>query len=478
VTETSPTAPALVWFRRDLRLADHPALAAAVATGRPILPAFIWSPEEETPWEPGAAARWWLHRSLHSLQAALAGWEVPLVLRRGPAAAALVALAREVSAAEVYWHRGDTPVAREQDDTVVAALSGAGIRARRLPGAGLLWSPEELCASRGSSAPPRLFAAFWRACLRLPEPASPLPAPVALTAPAAVPASLALQDLGLEPKVAWDAGLRATWVPGEGRAQARLHAFLGEGLMHYAEQRNRPDLEGTSRLSPHLASGEISARAIWHAVRTATLVDPRLGDGGDAFLRELGWREYCAHLLLSQPHVADRPMRQEFVAFPWREDGAALRAWQRGLTGEPLVDAGMRQLWATGWMHNRVRMVAASYLTRHLLLPWEHGARWFWDTLVDADLASNSVNWQWVAGTGTDAAPYFRIFNPRLQAARFDPRGTYVRRWIPELEDDRREYPPPLVDHATARARALAAYAALRRAGASGARPDTEPGNG
>jgi len=308
--------------------------------------------------------------------------------------------------------------------------------------------------------PYQVFTAFWRACQAMPEPGVPLPAPECIPAPERWPESLAIEELGLDPIPDWAGGLREVWTPGEAGAMRLLREFLARAD-GYADERDRPDRAGTSRLSPHLHFGEVSARQVWHAAR-----------GVEPYLRQLGWREFSAHLLHHFPHTATEPLRPEFRAFPWRMDAAALRAWTRGRTGYPLVDAGMRELWHTGWMHNRVRMVAASFLVKHLMIPWQEGAAWFWDTLVDADLANNTMGWQWCAGCGADAAPYFRIFNPVLQGEKFDPEGAYVRRWVPELADvparfvhkpwlapePPREYPAPIVDHDFARLRALAAY--------------------
>ncbi|MGD8310060.1 MAG: deoxyribodipyrimidine photo-lyase, partial [Chromatiales bacterium] len=331
-----------------------------------------------------------------------------------------------------------------------------------------------------------VFTPFWKACLRRPPPAAPLAAPEKLP-PCPDVDSLALDALGLLPRIPWDAGLRETWRPGEAGALRRLDGFCRKGLDAYADARERPAVVGTSRLSPRLHFGELSPRQVWwRAVREDS-------PGGEAFLRELGWREFAHHLLHHSPETLERPMDRRFEAFPWREDPEALRAWQSGRTGIPLVDAGMRELWHTGWMHNRVRMVVASLLTKNLRIHWLEGARWFWDTLVDADLANNTLGWQWVAGCGADAAPYFRIFNPVTQGQRYDPEGAYVRRWVPEIgrlpdrwvhrpwqapEKVLREagirlgsdYPEPIVDLKESRREALAAYEQVKAAGRQGAR--------
>jgi len=338
--------------------------------------------------------------------------------------------------------------------------------------------------SKATQRPLQVFSPFWKACLAKPEPAVPRDAPSHLAAPLAWPESGFLPHFHLEPRIDWPAGFRAVWNPGEAGAMAALEAFLSRGLAGYASHRDRPDRPGTSRLSPHLHFGEISPRRVWQALQRART--PENAETVDCYLRELGWREFAYHLLFHFPQTPNQPLRADFAAFPWRTDSALLKNWQRGTTGYPLVDAGMRELWATGWMHNRVRMVVASFLTKHLRINWEEGAYWFWDTLVDADLASNTLGWQWSAGCGADAAPYFRIFNPVRQSERFDPEGRYIRRWIPELSrlatpwiyspwaaptpvleqagiELGRSYPLPIVDHLTARREALASFERMRR---------------
>jgi deoxyribodipyrimidine photo-lyase len=404
---------AIFLFGRDLRLADNPALHAAAARG-PLIPVFIWDPHADDPWPPGAASRWWLHHSLRSLQSDLATRGSRLILRRGPRARVL----QEIGVTPQFAH----------------------------PSPATLFSPD---AIRNQSGQPfRVFTPFYRACLEASPPDRPIDAPPTLRSPSKWPESDSLEDLELLPKIDWAAGMRETWEPGERGAFKRLKAAVSR-LDNYASARDVPAVEGTSRLSPHLHFGELSPRQVWHAAR-----------GHDAFQRELSWREFAHHILHHFPETASQPMRTEFRRFPWRNDPAGLHAWQRGLTGYPLVDAGMRELWHTGWMHNRVRMVVASFLVKHLRIDWHEGAYWFWDTLVDADLANNTLNWQWAAGCGADAAPYFRIFNPALQAAKFDPDGDYVRRWVPEVGT--LEYPKPIVDHAEARRAALASFASLR----------------
>jgi deoxyribodipyrimidine photo-lyase len=320
----------------------------------------------------------------------------------------------------------------------------------------LLFEPGAVLKADGT--PFRIFTAFWNACQRAPGPAAPIRAPKRIPAPARWPKSLALSALQLEPEIDWAAGMREAWQPGERGALERMREFLHAPVTTYGTDRDRPDRDGTSRLSPHLHFGEISPRQVWHAAYDRIARD-RAGSrvGVEAFVRQLGWREFAHHLLFHFPQTPLEPMHPEFRAFPWRRDERKWKAWTRGQTGYPLVDAGMRQLWRTGWMHNRVRMVAASFLVKHLLIPWQEGARWFWDTLVDADLANNTLGWQWVAGCGADAAPFFRVFNPAAQARKFDPDGVYVRRWAP------RSSPPPIVNHERAREEALAAWASIRR---------------
>ena len=469
------SSPSIVWFRRDLRLADNPALTAAVARGGPVVPLFIWSPEEEAPWQPGAASRWWLHHSLIALADALQKLGLPLIVRRGGSQKILADVIRTTGASAVFWNRLYEPALRERDEKISSALRRSGVEVKTF-GANLLFEPDSIAKQTGG--PFQVFTPYWRRCLAEPPPDPPLPAPSssssvfqtleketgdfskhwksgtglrpvqatpAHTAETAVP--LSIQALELLPKTDWAEGLRAAWQPGERGAQKLLKPF---DALAYPERRDIPSCAGTSRLSPHLHFGEISPRQVWHA----------LPAGAVEFRRQLGWREFAHHLLWHFPHTPQQPLRAEFAHFPWDTDAAALRAWQRGRTGFPIVDAGLRELWRTGWMHNRVRMIVASFLVKDLRLSWLEGARWFWDTLVDADLANNTLGWQWAAGCGADAAPYFRVFNPALQQKKFDPAGEYIRRWVPEFGSA--AYPPPLVDHDEARHRALAAYGAMR----------------
>ena len=476
----------LLWLRHDLRLADNPALAAAMEHGGAVVPVFIWSPAEEGDWQPGGATKWWLHQSLAALDGKLRELGSRLVIRRGPARETLLALVKETSAAAVFWNRRYEPASIRRDAGIKETLRAAGLRAESF-GAALLREPWTI--QNQSGKPFQVFTPFWKHCLSDFEPTAPVPTPQKISAPATWPRSLALGELELEPKINWTQGMLAAWRPGEAGALENLNQFLAGAFAHYTERRNRPDCAGTSRLSPHLHFGEISPRQVWAAVQALGQQRglPMAVWRHSQFLTELGWREFAHQLLFHFPHTPLEPLRENFKKFPWREDAALLRQWQRGQTGFPIVDAGMRELWATGWMHNRVRMIVASFLVKDLLLPWQAGARWFWDTLVDADLAQNTLGWQWSAGCGADAAPYFRIFNPTTQAEKFDPEGDYIRRWCPELAKLPTKwihepsaappeilrsagvklggnYPQPVVDHAVMRQFALAAFAQIKSA--------------
>ncbi len=490
------TGTLLLWLRNDLRLTDHPALAAALAKGCRLLPVYVLDDAAPGPWACGGASRWWLHHSLVSLGGALDGLGSRLVLRRGSAATLLPGLAAEIGAAAVFCTRAHEPWAARQETAVAAACADAGVAFHRFPGA-TLHEPET--PKTGAGKPFRVFTPFARACRALGEPRMPLPRPPVLPALPAWPESDALADWGLAPAAPdWAAGFADVWQPGEDGAEARLARFLETALSGYATLRDRPDLAGTSRLSPHLHFGEISPRRCWHAAAARLAATPEAASGAEAFLRELLWREFSRHLLHHAPDLPEAPFRPEFAAFPWRDDPRGLQAWQRGLTGVPMVDAGMRELWSTGWMHNRVRMITASFLVKNLMIHWRHGEAWFRDTLVDADLASNAANWQWVAGCGADAAPYFRIFNHVLQGRKFDPQADYVRRFVPELRqlpDSHihapweappmmlraagvvlgQTYPLPIAGLAESRDRALTAYRSLMgKAGAADLQPGPE----
>lgn len=476
------TAPVLLWLRRELRLQDNAGLVAACASQRPVVPVFVL--DEDTPdgWRPGGASRWWLHHSLESLSRALVAAGNALILRRGRFGAVLPELVRETGALEIHAGQPIEPWARLALDELQSAL-GAPLKLHRTT---TLFDPGSVCT--GAGGPYSVFTPFARACRGRGRPALPLPAPTRIAAPARLPRSDSLPDWHLLPtRPDWAGGLRATWsaggpgsTPGEAGAHLRLEWFCRHALDGYEITRNSPAADGVSMLSPRLHWGELSAAQAWHAAEAAA-PDAR---GTQVWTDELLWREFSANLLWDHPTLPEAPLRGAFAAMRWRRDAAALLAWQRGRTGVPIVDAGMRQLWHTGWMHNRVRMITASFLVKHLLLPWQDGEAWFWDTLVDADLASNAAQWQWVAGSGADAAPFFRVFNPVLQGQKFDPDGAYVRRWVPEIArlPDRllhapwtapphaleaagirlgTTYPKPIVDLAEGRARALAAFRAL-----------------
>jgi deoxyribodipyrimidine photo-lyase len=465
-------------------VADNPALHAAVKSGGAVIPVFIHAPDEEEPWTPGGASRWWLHHSLRALDERLREVGLRLVIRRGPTLSALSALLKETSANAVFWNRRYEPAVIARDSEIKTALREGGVLVESF-NAALLHEPWTIHNQSGK--PFQVFTPFWRHCLSKPAPVEPLRFPKNPGTPDKWPKSLALEELELEPRMNWAEGLRAAWQPGEEGASAQLKRFLHESLDAYSELRNRPAVRGTSRLSPHLHFGEISPRQVWQGLaRLAETQNlPPAKWRNSQFLSELGWREFAHHLLFHFPHTPTEPLRAEFRNFPWRKDAGLLRAWQRGRTGYPIVDAGMRELWATGWMHNRVRMIVASFLVKDLLAPWQEGACWFWDTLVDADLAQNTLGWQWTAGCGADAAPYFRVFNPQTQAEKFDPQGFYIRRWCPELAQlpDRwlhkpdsapaevlkqagvqpgQNYPVPIVSHAIAREVALEGFAKIK----------------
>lgn len=476
----------IVWLRDDLRLEDNPALSRAAELGLPLTVVYILDEESEGIRPLGGAARWWLHHSLASLAESLAAAGSALVLRRGPAERVIRDLAQETGARHVLWNRRYGGPERAVDAGIKAWAAENGIEAGSFQ-ANLLFEPWTI--TTGSGGPYKVFTPFWRACTSAGEPRHPLEQPDSLPSPARAgskknTASDDLLDWALLPDSPdWSGGLAETWEPGESGAHRRLEDFLDGPVEDYGTGRDVPGVEGTSRLSPHLRFGEISPFTVWHGLRSRF---PRQ-EGPDVgiFRSELGWREFCWQLLYVNPQLATRNYRPEFDRFEWQHlTEAELASWQQGRTGYPLVDAGMRQLWKTGWMHNRVRMAAASFLVKNLLADWRLGEEWFWDTLVDADAASNPANWQWVAGSGADASPYFRIFNPVTQSKKFDAEGRYLREFIPELQHlDRKAihepwklpetsgYPEPVVGLPESRERALATYQKLKD-GKGGTAPD------
>jgi deoxyribodipyrimidine photo-lyase len=474
-----------MWFRHDLRLADNRALAAAVATRGPVIPVYILDDILPGTWTFGGASRWWLSQSLASLSDSLIARGSTLILRRGDPRKILGALIADTGATSIVATRGYEPWAGQLEADVKAIAEKSGASFRRFGGA-LLFEPEQLRTKAGD--PFKVYTPMWRCALAGEAPKLPTAAPDKVPAPKTWPKSDKLSAWALPPtKPDWAGGIKAEWTPGEVGARKRLDQFLTTSLATYDEERNRPDRPGTSKLSPHLRFGEISPNICWYAARAHGSTLKGGEKGLETFLKELVWREFAYHLLAHWPTLPETSFKADFAKFPWLENESGLKAWQKGLTGYPIVDAGMRQLWHTGWMHNRVRMITGSFLVKDLMLPWQAGEAWFWDTLVDADLASNAASWQWVAGSGADAAPYFRVFNPVRQGETYDPDGAYVRQWIPEIArlptklihapwtapaeilaacgvTLGKTYPRPVVDHAMARDRALAAFKTLRAA--------------
>ncbi len=475
--------PIIVWFRRDLRVTDNPALAEAAATGRPVIPLYILD-DGGGDWADGGAVRWWLDGSLRTLQGNLKKRGADLILRRGTPDAVLDDLITGTGAGAVYWNRCYEPDAIARDTRIKSELSDRGLHVRSF-NASLLFEPWTVETKTGGFY--KVYTRFWHACRDKGAPEAPVPAPDVLRAVEGAPASDDLDTWGLTPSAPdWAGGMRARWTPGEDGAVARLGWFLQNALDGYGGKRDFPAVDATSNLSPFLHAGDIGPRQIW----AETVARAGWTADAEKFLKELVWREFAYHVFYNLPQLPEAPMYDKFAAFPWRDDDAGLKSWQKGMTGYPMVDAGMRELWQTGHMHNRVRMIAGSFLVKHLLLPWQAGEAWFWDTLVDADLAVNAFSWQWVGGCGADAAPYFRIFNPITQGSKFDPDGAYVRHYIPELAklpnkylfspwdapDDvladagvtlGETYPNPIVQHKAARERALAAFKSLPKADAS-----------
>ena len=473
--------PILVLFRHDLRLADNRALDAAVQSRKPVVPVFILDEDSKGVRPIGGARRWWLRHSLTALARDLADKGARLLFRRGHTDAIVDALIAETGADRVVWNRRYDPAGAAIDAALKERLRGHGIVCESFNGQ-LLHEPTRLKTGTGGHY--RVYSPFWRALMSEPPPRPPLDAPKTVRGYDGVQTCDDLASWNLLPtRLDWAGGLRAEWNPGEAGAQARLRLFLAGSIAGYSENRDRPGLASTSRLSPHLAHGEITPFQLWQAVAEAMGEIP--AQDAEKFRKEVVWREFSYHLLFHNPDLAERNYNRDFDGFEWRPSGDLVEAWRQGRTGYPIVDAGMRELWQCGWMHNRVRMICASFLIKHLLQDWREGERWFWDTLVDADPASNAASWQWVAGSGADAAPFFRIFNPILQGEKFDGDGGYVRRFVPELaalpnrflhEPSEAPalllaeagvklgptYPVPVVEHARARDRAMAAYNAMR----------------
>ena len=469
----------LVWFRQDLRLADNPALTAAAQRGEPVVALYVLDDATTGHWKMGAASRWWLHYSLEKLAASLQEHGIPLLLAKGDASDIILHLAHEHAIDAVYWNRCYEPYAVRHDHDLKDRLKAAVIEAQSFNGS-LLHEPWTVLT--GGKTPYKVFTAYWNTAKKL-EVEKPLPVPQGLKG-AKLPTMDDLKDWHLLPAHPdWAGGMRDYWQVGEAAGHKRLRDFAKDMAGTYAATRDQPSKDVTSRLSPYLHFGEISPRQVWHEIQKAAN-DHNGGHDADKFLSELGWREFSYYLLYHFPTLPERAFNPRFEGFHWQENAEFLHAWQRGQTGYPIVDAGMRQLWQIGWMHNRVRLITASFLIKHLGIDWRAGSDWFWDTLVCADLASNSASWQWVAGSGADAAPYFRIFNPILQSEKFDAGGEYIRQYVPELARLPAQYlhapwaapsealaqagvklgetyPQPIVDHAEARQKALAAYREL-----------------
>lgn len=461
----------IVWFRHDLRLKDNPALNAVAKQKAHLVPLFIWAPNEEKEWAPGAASKWWLHYSLDSLTSSLKALGYPLIIKEGSSLNVLTEVVKQTKATSVFWNKRFEPHIIERDLYIEKQLRKTGVVIESFNG-NLLHEPS--CIKNKSGKPFKVFTPFFKHCIAHNKIEEPLQAFRLRSCITLKIKSTPLKSLNLLPKIPWDKGLRESWKPGETNAQKTLNRFLKRTFSQYSTTRNLPFIEGTSRLSPHLHFGEISPRQIWYTIENSLNkkgIKTSSSWKTSQYVAELYWREFSHHLLFHFPHTASLPLREEFSHFPWNNDQAAFKLWTKGLTGYPIVDAGMRELWHTGWMHNRVRMIVASFLVKDLLIPWQKGAQWFWDTLVDADLAQNTLGWQWTAGCGADAAPYFRIFNPISQGEKFDPDGIYVKKWVPELKmvptkfihrphewDGTLNYTSLLVDHGDARSQALKAY--------------------
>jgi deoxyribodipyrimidine photo-lyase len=458
---------------------DNSALAAAIDSGQPLIPVFIWSPEENGDWLPGAAAKWWLHQSLESLNVQWQQFGGRLTLRQGSSLSVLRQLIADTGATRVFWNRRYEGQLRKVDAAVKRELRRDGIDVQSF-NSGLLNEPHTVAT--GGGQPYKVYTPYWKKVKDREIEAPVEPRIDAMHFPHRWPVSDSLTDLQLMPKLPWYSGIASNWEVSEAAAKARLDTFLAGVVNRYDTDRDLPHCEGTSSLSPYLHWGQIGPRQVVAALRERC---DMTSNGPQVYLKEIYWREFAYNVLYHYPETQDLPLRSEYADFPWQNDAASLQTWQTGHTGYPIVDAGMRQLWETGWMHNRVRMIVSSFLVKHLLQDWKCGARWFWDTLVDADLASNSLGWQWSGGCGADAAPYFRVFNPILQGQKFDPDGAYVKRYVPELQklparyihspweapagildyagvEIGRDYPLPIIEHSVGRARALAALAQFK----------------
>lgn len=469
----------IIWFRQDLRLRDNPALKYAADSGN-IIPIYILDVRPDQ-WKMGGASRWWLHHSLQSLSDSLATFGHKLHIFVGDPLQVLQDLCKQITAHSIVWNRCYEPYAIERDSKLKEHFQGLGINVKSF-NANLLFEPWTILNKQGTFF--KVFTPFWKHCL-MQASETPVDSVAVLHSSKMIPSSvksLEIKDLNLLPKNPdWSDGLKETWKPGETEALNRFKIFLQDNISTYKHNRDFMDREGTSRLSPHLHFGEISPRYIWHICKELLSFENENAENIYSFLSEVGWREFSYHLLYHVPTLLVDPIQPKFKVFPWKDDANRLKKWQKGQTGIPIIDAAMEELWHTGYMHNRARMIVASFLTKNLLIPWQKGAEWFLDTLVDADLASNSVNWQWVAGCGVDAAPYFRIFNPVIQGETFDPEGSYVKKWVPILKNLPpkyihkpwkasleilekagvilgRNYPQPIVDLKESRNLALAAY--------------------
>ena len=472
------TRTAIVWFRQDLRLKDNPAFRYAATNGYSILPVYILDDENAGEWKMGGASRWWLHESLNALNESLSS---KLRVYKGKADDLIPELVKDLQADAIFWNRCYEPWRVERDKKIKENLKENGIETDSF-NASLLWEPWTVKKDDGT--PYRVFTPYYRkGCLKREEPPKAQETPKDFTL-AQEANDTDISDLDLLPKIKWYSEMAECWQPGEDGAQKCFKQFMQNGLKGYKEDRNRPDLENVSRLSPYLHFGEISPRDVWHEIR-AYGFSKGLETDTDHFCSELGWREFSHSLLYYNDNLPREPIQEKFGNFPWVKDENALECWQKGKTGIPIVDAGMRQLWRTGWMHNRVRMIVASLLIKNMQIHWHDGENWFWDCLIDADLANNAASWQWVAGCGADAAPYFRIFNPVLQGKKFDPDGKYVREFVPELKnmpDDKihtpwesskeilahagvtlgKDYPHPIIDLKKSREKALEAYQEIK----------------